>query len=608
MSGRFEPADEWDPRLALTAPELLSRANAAGVLTAAACHVARRLAELAGVEDDRVLLASALAVRAVTHGSVGVDLRTVAESLDPDRELGWPAAADWVVAVRESALVTAGVLRYEHDLLYLDRYHRLEVQVCADLLARLAAAPPVVDQARLTAALDRIFPVHERPEQRAAAQTAARSWTTVVTGGPGTGKTTTVAGLIASLRDQGERLSVAITAPTGKAAARLQESIGEELGRLSGDDAAAVGGLQSLTLHRLLGWQPGNATRFRHHRGNRLGHDLIVVDESSMVDLMMMARLLEAVRPDARLVLVGDPDQLTSVGAGAVLADLVRGFAERAGSAERDSAERAAGGARGADSPVVALATNHRYGPGIASLAQALRAGDPDTVMACLRRGGDEVEYVELDPADQSAAEAIAAALKPQLVATALEIREQAESGDVEAALAAVDRHRLICAHREGPYGVAHWNRQVEQWLAQAVGTDHWPQWYAGRPLLVTTNDYGLGVYNGETGCVVRAGDGTLRGVINGTGGALDFAVSRLADVDTMHALTVHKSQGSQVDRVTVLLPPEDSRLLTRELFYTAVTRARSHVRVIGSEAEVVEAVRRRAERATGLRQRLAEG
>lgn len=592
ISGRFEAADPWDPRVARSATGLLGAANAAGVLTAADCHVGSRLGELGGEADDRVLFATALAVRAVTHGSVGVDLRTCAAAIDPDGDLEWPAADEWVSAVLDSPLVAQGVLRYEHDLLYLDRYHRLEVQVCADLLDRERAVQPAPDPERLEAALDRIFPVATHGEQRAAAAVAARRWTTVITGGPGTGKTTTVAGLIACLHDlagsggQPRRQSVAITAPTGKAAARLQEAVGQELARLPASDAAAVEGLQSLTLHRLLGWQPGNSTRFRHHRGNRLKHDLIIVDESSMVDLLMMARLLEAVRPDARLVLVGDPDQLTSVGAGAVLADLVHGLADRD------------------PGPVVSLATTHRYDAEIADLAAALRRGDPDEVLACLRRGGDRLEYVEVSGAD---AERTAHALKPDLLGTATAMREAAEVGDSAGALRAVDRHRLICAHRDGPHGVSYWNRQVEHWLAQEAGTDFWPLWYPGRPLLVTANDYGLGVYNGETGCVIRTSDDGLRGVINGAGGALDFAISRLADVETMHALTVHKSQGSQADRVSVLLPPEDSRLLTRELFYTAVTRARQHVRVIGSEAEVRAAVSRRAERATGLRQRLAE-
>jgi len=170
--------------------------------------------------------------------------------------------------------------------------------------------------------------------------------------------------------------------------------------------------------------------------------------------------------------------------------------------------------------------------------------------------------------------------------------------------LATLDEHRLLCAHREGPYGVRHWNRRVEQWISEETCQPPWSEWYPGRPLLVTANDHGLHIYNGDTGVAIARADG-IRAVIAGVGGPLDFATSRLSDVETMHAMTIHKSQGSQADEVTALIPPEDSRLLTRELFYTAVTRAKKKVRLVGSEASVRAAIERRALRATGLGLRL---
>ncbi len=185
-------------------------------------------------------------------------------------------------------------------------------------------------------------------------------------------------------------------------------------------------------------------------------------------------------------------------------------------------------------------------------------------------------------------------------------MRSAAEAGDHAAAVAALDDHRLLCAHREGPHGVRHWNRQVEQWLTDELRLPFLAEWYVGRPLLVTSNDYTLQVYNGETGAVVREPDGRLRAWISGSDGLRDFAPGRVDAVETMHAMTIHKSQGSQARRVTVLLPDADSRLLTRELFYTAVTRAQERLRVVGSEAAVRTAVATRAQRATGLRQRLA--
>ena len=309
MTELFEPADAWDPRLAATADGLLGTFNAAGLLTAADVHVARRLTALAGDNDELVALAVAVATTVVPRGSVGVDLATVRE-LAPD--LPWPDPAAWRDAVAASALVEQGGLRLAHGLVYLDRYHRLEEQVFSDLTQRAARPAPGVDEAALAGALTRVFPDERYAEQRVAIAAASRRWTTVLNGGPGTGKTTTVAGLLAVLADQaaarGDRLSIAMAAPTGKAAARLQESVDLETARFPADDQARLAGLESLTLHRLLGFRPDNSTRFRHHRHNRLKYDVVVVDESSMVELMLMGRLLEALRPDTRLILVGDPD------------------------------------------------------------------------------------------------------------------------------------------------------------------------------------------------------------------------------------------------------------------------------------------------------------
>ncbi|MDI6911553.1 exodeoxyribonuclease V subunit alpha [Nocardioides sp.] len=582
MSELFEPADEHDWRIATGATGLLATFNAAGVLTSSDIHVATRICVLGGEADERMLLAVALAVRAVRRGSVCLDLATVATTA-PD--LPWPEA--WPIAA--SPLVDAGVVRFDHDLLYLDRYHRLERQVHDDLAARLSLAPPAVDEERLVAALAKVSGGHFSEEQRAAVVAAVRRRTTILTGGPGTGKTTTVARLLALLADQaagqGSGLSIALAAPTGKAATRLQEAVATELAAVAvawPEAPALVGRLDGLTLHRLLGWRPDNATRFRHDRANRLKYDVVVVDESSMVELTMMGRLLEALRADSRLVLVGDPQQLTPVGAGAVLSDLVAGYDGRP------------------DSPVAALSTNFRSEEDIEALAAALRSGVADEVVRVLRTPSDQVSWVETS--DQAEVEA---ALRPDSLAAARAIWAAAHDEDAGRALAELDRYRLLCAHREGPYGVRRWNRLVERWLAEDPEVDLYAEWYVGRPLLVTSNDYALDVYNGESGVVVRQGQ-RRRVFVAGSERLREFAPGRLEAVETMHAMTIHKSQGSQADRVTVLLPDEGSRLLTRELFYTAVTRARQHVRVVGSEAAVRAAVDTLAERATGLRLRLA--
>jgi len=553
-------------RIPVGADGLLRRFADAGVIETADVLVAQRLTTLAEDTDERVALAVALVVRALRGGSVCVDLRSAQEQV---------GIADLAAAVQASPLLgEPPILRLNGDLLYLDRYWLEEQQVCDDVLAMMATKPAgtVPDTARL-------FPTGYE-EQRAAAEVALSQGLTVLTGGPGTGKTTTVARLLALLVEQATmagnaRLRIALAAPTGKAAARLQEAVQLEVARLDPSDREALIGLHATTLHRLLGSRPDTSTRFRHHRGNRLPHDVIVVDEASMVSLTMMARLLEAVRPQTRLVLLGDPDQLASVEAGAVLADLVDGLG---------------------DAKVAALKTSHRFGESIGELATAIRIGDGDRAVEVLRAGGEHLEWIEApDPREQ---------LRNVLVPQALALRTAAILGDKGAALATLDEHRLLCAHRRGQIGVQHWNRQVERWLTEATGEPIWSSWYAGRPVLVTANDYGLGLYNGDTGVTVVDGE-ALRAVIGGAGETLTFATSRLADVETMHAMTIHKSQGSQADEVTVLMPPEDSRLLTRELFYTAVTRAKKRVRVVGSEAAVRAAIERRAVRASGLAQRL---
>ena len=590
--------DLRDRRLALAATGLLRTFNEAEVLNAADVHVARRLGAMLEETDDTVLLAAALAVRAVRAGSICLDLATASElpleTGSPDDEpLPWPEPAAWVERVRHSPLVTRQMLRLVGTRLYLDRYWREEGQVCDDLVERIHRTPPEVDAAALEAGLVRVFPREGYDEQREAARAAASRWTTVLTGGPGTGKTTTVAGLLALVAEQHEAATgqpprIALSAPTGKAAARLQEAVQEATAELEDPvDRARLEGLQSSTLHRLLGWRPDSRVRFRHHRAHRLPHDVIVVDETSMVSLTMMARLLEAVRPDARLVLVGDPDQLASVEAGAVLADLVAGFE---GSA---------------DSPVNALRTTHRFGRHIGALAQALRVGDTDAVMAALRAGSDEVEHV--DPDDEAAM----AGFRERVADVAVELRVAAELGDADRALAAVASHRLLCAHREGPYGVGGWNRLVERLVAERTGVTHYDEWYAGRPILVTANDYDQLLNNGDMGATIRhqggEADGRLRVVVQVGSGVREFATTRLSGVETVHAMTVHKSQGSQAHTVSVVLPDEESRLLTRELFYTAVTRAQEKVRVVGTESAVRAAVGREVQRASGLRERLRE-
>ncbi|MCM3660993.1 exodeoxyribonuclease V subunit alpha [Georgenia satyanarayanai] len=593
--------DDGDARLAVHAPPLLAHFNTAGVLAAADVQVARRLGSLVGERDESVLLAVALATRAVRSGSVCLHLEDAAsfaaDAESPPDELPWPAPAAWQAAIEASPLVAVGVegpadrpVRWVGGRLYLDRYWRHEMVVRRQADARLAAPPAAVDDSRLTAALDRLLPAAGDELQRQAAAAAVTGRLTVLTGGPGTGKTTTVARLIAVLQDVAGPLRIALAAPTGKAAARLQEAVHEVVDELGQEDRERVGTLSASTLHRLLGWLPGSSTRFRHGPGRHLPHDVVVVDETSMVSLPLMARLLEALRPDARLVLVGDPDQLASVEAGAVLGDLVARTPEASG----------AGG-------VVRLLTVHRQeeGSAILPLAAAIRAGDAEETLRLLRAGHPSVELVELAE-DGVPGDAALTSLRADAAAAGRELVHAARAGDAAGALRALGSHRLLVAHRRGPAGVAHWSALVEQWVAEAAGPHPEPldprsPWYPGRPVLVTANDRETGLYNGDTGVVVADGEG-LVAVLGDPGAPLRVRTHRLPAVETVHAMTVHRGQGSQFARVSLVLPPAASPLLTRELLYTAVTRAREHVRVLGSAAAVRRAVQTPVRRASGLR------
>ena len=620
-----------DATLALRADGLLAGFNRAGILTAADVHVARRLGAIGGETDDAVLLAAALVVRSTRHGSVVVDLDTAEQTTSPDVDedaeavaaevaLDWPA--DWVARCAGSPLVgnavRTGPLRMAGSRLWLARYWDQEEQVAAELRERCASRPDDLDAAVLATGLQRLFRSVD-DDQRVAAACCALSRVSVLAGGPGTGKTTTVSRLLALLREQHPEWRVALAAPTGKAAARLEEAVRSSTADLDPADQARLGELPATTLHRLLGWRPGARSRFRHDRTNRLPVEVVVVDEASMVSLTMMARLLEALRPTTRLVLVGDPDQLASVEAGAVLGDLVdratlgrrtAGFAAalRTAVPAADVTEVPESPAARIRDGVAALTTNRRFPAtsGIARLAAAVQEGRGADALEVLRADGNgEVELVEVaDDAVLSVPQLDA--VRADVVSGGTALLDAAERGDAAAALTALDRHRLLCAHRRGPRGVAHWGALAARWVADAHPVAARADGrYAGEPLLVTANDYEIGLYNGDTGVVVDDGHGGLIAAFGRGGAPIMVSLVRLGAVRSLHAMTVHRSQGSQFARITVLLPAAGSPLGTRETLYTAVTRATTHVRVIGSAEALVEAVGRPAARATGLRERL---
>jgi exodeoxyribonuclease V alpha subunit len=596
--------DPLEARFVRAASGLLRQFNEAGVIDAADVHVARRLGAIGGEDDERVLLAIALAVRGPRLGHVHVDLARIRDTAAVDAEdpvdlaeLNWPEPDEWVALTEDSALVTQGELageiarplRLSGSRLYLDRYWSEEVAVARSLRQLAGAEAPGVDGEVLREGVARLFADDPSGRQAAAAQTAVQRRFAVVAGGPGTGKTTTVARIVALLCEQAQASGartfplMALAAPTGKAAARLEEAVRAQAQTLDVDAAVReqLHSLPASTIHRLLGWRPGSNSRFRHDRNQRLPHDVVIVDETSMVSLSLMARLIEALRTGARLILVGDPGQLASIEAGAVLGDIV------------------------GDSPlpgIVVLDRVHRFGGGIAELATAVRSGDGERVIELLRKRHDDVTWLEVDVAQD---DSLPAVREPALRAARATI-EAARAGQARAALDALNEFRILCAHRRGPYGVSTWTARMEAWLAAEVPDfDPDDRWYIGRPLLVNENDYELRLNNGDTGVIVRAAQDRVAAAFERAGEPVEYVPSRLGAIDTVYAMTVHKSQGSQFDAAAVLLPEPGSRILTRELLYTAITRARRRLILVGTEETIRAAVDRPVARASGLAQRL---
>ncbi len=554
---------------------------------------------IAGRDDDAVGLAAALASAEVGKGHVCLDLDTAAELL---RTQGIKPPANWAKTLGKGKTVATpgerAPLVLDGNRLYLHRYWHYETRV-ADALRRLAQPVPDVDDAKLGKHLRKLFPgmiEGELDRQALAAVLGVTRRLAIVSGGPGTGKTTTVLRLIALAQQLDPELKVALAAPTGKAAGRLAEVIASE--KVSAEVRERLPE-EPQPLHRLLGYNPARQT-VRHDAAKPLPRDLVVVDEASMVDLGLMARLIDALGPEARLVLVGDRDQLASVEAGAVLGDIcsvANGFP----AAEAKRLEIVLGAevpkAEGAISPISAsialLKRNYRFGEGpIGHFADAVIAGD--TKAALDAADGEKLKWRPLTS-------------EKHLVDVLTEVTEQhfrpvLEASSPQEALDRFNRFRLLAAERRGVFGVEGLNARVESLL----GVHAIDAWYKGRPVLITENDYELGLYNGDFGLAwpdendrlmvwVAASDGELRAV----------SPARLPAHETCYAMTVHKAQGSEFDRVALVLPPRESAVVTRELLYTAVTRARKNAEIWATETALSSAIERRIRRASGLAGRL---
>ncbi|MEQ8763308.1 MAG: exodeoxyribonuclease V subunit alpha [Planctomycetota bacterium] len=565
---RLAPADRSE-LLALSAA-LVSRGRRSG-------HSCLRLAELAGqilpVEDGPDFPALP-------------DLRTWRQALSVPEWVGEGDGGEPLVLA--------------DDRLYLRRDFEAERRVASAIRARLDGPAKALDPSTWRDRIAKAFPERdEGPNWQAVAVIAAlRLPFAVITGGPGTGKTTTVLKLLSLVLEESPGTEIALAAPTGKAATRLEESIQNGLESVPASVRALIP-QKVVTLHRLLGMQP-RLQRFLRGPDSPLSADLVLVDEASMVDSLLMDALFAALPPKAGLILLGDPDQLASVDSGFVLGDLCAAADVEAGVSQElasaaepllDEALPVNEGSTGLSGSVVRLRRNYRFRdqPGIGALSEAVRNRDFDRALAALEEHDD---IVRLEP-PTSAKECLAPLLEDLVEATG--------PGTPEEALFRFGRLRVLSGLRRGPIGVVAFNAAVERILAETGRILPGAESYAGRPVLVTTNDYQTQLFNGDVGLFRETERGLRVFFPSSDGPPRSLSPARLPDHETAWAMTVHKSQGSEFDRVLLVMPPIESPLCTRELLYTGITRARKKVWLVASEAQIREALERPTRRATGL-------
>ena len=586
------------------------------IITSLDLHFAELMCRLSADTSAELALAAALTSSAIGKGHVCIQLDSFAGSgLGNPMVCRLPVRAEWEQRLHASPVVGAPgdfspLILDRRGRLYLQRYWQYEHNLAQALLRRAAGCVEAVDEARLKQTLDLLFPdgaADTSGGQRLAAAAAVLRNFILISGGPGTGKTSIVVRILGLLQQQaGGALDIALTAPTGKAATRLQAAIRQAKLTLplSRDLLSAIPE-QATTIHRLLGSRPDSG-QFRYHAGNPLPVDALVMDEASMVDVALMARLLQALPAQCRLILLGDRHQLASVEAGSVLSDIY-GRASGFTPAFCRQLERVTGtGVEPSPEPgmalsdcVVTLRHSYRFDrqSGIGRLAGAVNAGDGDETLRQLR-SGQRAGIALLERHEE---------LVPLALAGYREYLDMAQRGAPAAAVfAAFDQFRVLAALTVGARGTLMLNQAIERALAAFGKAGNDAAWYAGRPVIVRRNDYNLRLYNGDIGILLRDASGRPRVCFPAADGQFRWiAPSRLPQWELAYTLTVHKSQGSEFDRVLMVLPEIDSPLLTRELIYTAVTRARERFEISGSEAVLRQGVARRQQRPSGLRDAL---
>ncbi|AYL07703.1 TPA: exodeoxyribonuclease V subunit alpha [Enterobacter kobei] len=582
-------------------------------------HLDVQFAMMVAGEEPAVMLAAAILSKDAGEGHVCLPLSRLAvdEKMPPALQSCFALlgeAVDWQAILLRSPAVSATdtgtPLILTGERLYLNRLWRNELTVARFFSETNAPLP--CDEAQLRQVLDTLFTSDDATDwQKVAAAVALTRRISVISGGPGTGKTTTVAKLLAALIQlSGEqKCRIRLAAPTGKAAARLTESLGGALQKLplTGEQLALLPN-EASTLHRLLGAQPGSQ-RLRYHAGNPLHLDVLVVDEASMIDLTMMSRLIDALPPHARVIFLGDRDQLASVEAGAVLGDICT-YASLGYTAERaEELARLTGCSLAAEQHSIAgalrdslclLQKSYRFGSdsGIGQLASAVNRGDRHTTCAVFDGTFTDIEKKSLQSGGEYQAMLDDALLGYQHFLTGVQQQRPPEQ-----VIAAFGEYQLLCALREGPFGVSGLNDRLEQLLAQKrkINRTLHSRWYEGRPVMISRNDSALGLFNGDIGIALDRGQGLRVWFQMPDGSVKSFQPSRLPEHETAWAMTVHKSQGSEFNHAALILPTQLSPVVTRELIYTAITRARQRLSLYTDERVLMQAIATRTERRSGL-------
>lgn len=571
--------------------------------------------------SDEVLLAAALVSYKYRQGDVCLELQQ--ESLDTliqnFEDISMPASAELLQKLINSALVGSPgdykpLILENDERLYFHKLWNYEEELAQNILAKAAKKEHELDNYFPKEMLDQLFVgSKELNWQKVAAVSSLLNSLTVISGGPGTGKTTTVVRILALLyiqaKNKGDNLSVALAAPTGKAASRLKLSLSQiksnfglskEILELMPDDA--------YTIHQLLGARR-HTSKFKYDQDNPLPFDVIIVDEASMIDQALMSKLMNAMLEDTKLILLGDKDQLSSVEAGSVLGNICsvsnnQITKERAqllaGVSQQIPGEHITGKPAPLTDNIILLQENYRFkeGSGIAMFSEEIKNGDLENALSILQN--PSLSDISLQPISTITE------LNEMLVQFSEHyMNELANCESISDFFKVYASRGILAAHRKGPYGVEFLNTKIEQHIKRLNNISAYQEWYVGRPVMISNNDYRLGLFNGDIGICRKDDSGEYRIYFEKEGAHISLAPSRLRNYDIAYTLTIHKSQGSEFDSVILLLPDSDSRLLSRELLYTGITRARNEVHIVGSEEVLKTAVTREIKRSSGLKHKI---